>query len=260
MSLFSKLIKTVAHPDMIPAYWRDKRIKYRIRMHNAFIGLKKQPQPVSTGLAELDRVLERAHNWTDVNDHLVTLFVEAMIVEPRLIVELGVRGGETAFVLEQIAGLYDSRVLLVDIADCSPVPTAANIEFVRSDDVAFAERFPAWCAERRMAPAIDILHIDTSHLYDHTVQEIEKWFPYLSDRAKVFFHDTHLKHIFKRRDGSLGSGWDNDRGVIRAIEGYFNKPFNETRDFVDHVDGWLIKHSSTCNGFTILQRTNRFNR
>lgn len=260
MSMLSKLIKAITHPGMIPAYCKDKSINYRIALHNAFIGANKRSRPVSTGLTELDDVLKRAQVPTDVNDHLVTLFVESMSVDPRLIVELGVRGGETAFVLEQIAGLYGSQVVLVDIADCSVTPSSRQVTFVKSDDVEFAGRFREWCEERRIDPLIDILHIDTSHLYDHTVQEIAAWFPHLSDRAKVFLHDTHLEEIFRRRDGSMGRAWNNDRGVIRALEDYFSKPFDETRDFVDYAGGWLIKHSPLCNGFTILERTPRFNR
>jgi cephalosporin hydroxylase len=260
MSILSKLIKAITHPAMIPAYCKDKSINYRIKLHNAFIRANERPPATSTGLAELDEILTRARIPTDVNDHLVTLFTESMSVAPRLIVELGVRGGETAFVLEQIAGLFGSQVVLVDIEDCSSVPASPQVTFVKSDDVAFAGRFREWCAERRIDPSIDILHIDTSHLYDHTVNEIAAWFPHLSERAKVFFHDTHLEEIFRRRDGSMARAWDNDRGVIRAIEDYFNTPLDETVDFVDYAGGWLIKHSPLCNGFTVLERTPRFNR
>lgn len=260
MSMISKLIKAIAHPGMIPGYCKDKSINYRIKLHNAFIRGNKRSPAISTGLPELDEILKRARIPTDVNDHLVTLFTESMSVAPRLIVELGVRGGETAFVLEQIAGLFGSRVVLVDIEDCSTVPSSPQVTFVKSDDVAFAGRFREWCAEQRVEPSIDILHIDTSHLYDHTVREIAAWFPHLSERAKVFFHDTHLEEIFRRRDGSMSRAWNNDRGVIRAIEDYFNKPFDERADFVDCERGWLIKHSSFCNGFTVLERTPRFNR
>jgi cephalosporin hydroxylase len=260
MSIVSKLIKAVTHPGIIPGYCKNKSINYRINLHNAFIRAGRRPRAISTGLAELDEVLRRAQTPTDVNDHLATLFVESLSVAPRLIVELGVRGGETAFVLEQIAGLFASRVVLVDIEDCSSVPASPQVTFVKSDDVAFAGRFGEWCAQQVIEPCIDILHIDTSHLYDHTVQEIAAWFPHLSERAKVFFHDTHLEETFRRRDGSMGRAWDNDRGVIRAIENYFDKSFDERVDFVDYAGGWLIKHDSICNGFTILERTPRFNR
>ncbi len=52
----------------------------------------------------------------------------------------------------------------------------------------------------------------------------------------------------------MDRGWDNERGVIRALEKFFDKRFDETRDFVDFKNGWLIKHNHRCNGFTILER------
>src|SRR5581483_12486208 len=103
----------------------------------------------------------------------------------------------------------------------------------------FAGRFPTWCAEHGIEPGIDVLFIDTSHLYEHTKQEIAAWFPLLAPEARVFFHDTNLKGVFFRRDGSMGLGWDNQRGVIRAIEEHLGTRLPEKRDFIDARAGWL---------------------
>ena len=98
------------------------------------------------------------------------------------------------------------------------------------------------------------LHLVPTEGLEHTVQEIDCWFPFLSESARVFFHDTNLQEIFERRDGTKDFGWDNDRGVIRALEKYFGQPFSEKEDFVDYRRGWLIKHFAICNGLTILAR------
>ncbi|MEE9269109.1 MAG: class I SAM-dependent methyltransferase, partial [Candidatus Krumholzibacteria bacterium] len=138
--------------------------------------------------------------------------------------------------------------------DCSDVASGGAATFVKSDDVEFAGRFEEWCGERGIDPAIDLLFIDTSHEHEHTVQEIEHWFPLLSPHATVFLHDTNLWETYRRNNGSMGRGWDNERGVIRALEKYFGKTFDETRDFISFANGWVIRHYHTCNGFTILQR------
>ena len=39
---------------------------------------------------------------------------------------------------------------------------------------------------------VDVLFIDTSHLYEHTVRELAAWFPLLANKALVIFHDTNL--------------------------------------------------------------------
>jgi hypothetical protein len=99
-----------------------------------------------------------------------------------------------------------------------------------------------------------VLFIDTSHLYEHTVQEIEHWFGYLNEHAKVIFHDTNMRVLYFRKDGSTGVNMDDHRGVIAALEHYFQLRFNERRDFVDLHNGWLIKHHANCSGLTILER------
>ncbi|MDD2665856.1 MAG: class I SAM-dependent methyltransferase [Methanocellales archaeon] len=205
-------------------------------------------------LKELEDIKRQSIKKTDISDHLVTLFVESLSTKPRLIVELGVRGGESTFVLERVAKLCDSTLISVDIEDCSDISSYKNWIFVQSDDIEFAKRFEKWCARHDIQPKINVLFVDTSHIFENTVQEIENWFPFLRERSKVFFHDTNLKRLFFRRDGSMGVGRNNKRGVIRAIEEYFDKGFNEKEDFIELIDGWQIKHYANCNGFTILEK------
>lgn len=194
----------------------------------------------------------------DICDHLSTIFAEAIAISPRLIVELGVRDGCSRFSLEKVAKLSNSFLVSVDVEDCSAACTRSNRwHFVQQDDIKFADAFTKWCHERGTEPCIDLLFIDTSHLYDHTRQEIEVWFPFLSQRCKVMFHDTNLKHLYRRLDGTIGRGWNNRRGVIRAIEDYLGTKFNERLDFVTTLNEWVIRHWAHCNGFTVLERIPR---
>jgi len=191
---------------------------------------------------------------TDISDHLETLFVECLNIESNLIVELGVGDGESTFVLERAANLWGAKLVSVDIEDCQKVSKFKDRIFIRQDDISFAAEFPDWCRTRGINPVIDILFIDTSHLYDHTVAEIQSWFPYLAPRCKVFFHDTNMSEIFVRKDGSTGRGWNNQRGVIRAIEEYLGSRMEENKDFSLMHNGWFIRHFTICNGFMILEK------
>jgi Methyltransferase domain len=223
------------------------------RFQNALIDMVSRPAPIRQASPELSEILRRARTRTDISDHLPTLFAESLRVQPRLIVELGVRGGESAFVFERVARLTGARWVSVDLEDCSGVSQLPQWLFVQADDIRFAREFPAWCREKGLPNEIDVVFVDTTHFFEHTVQEIEHWFPLLSARAKVFFHDTNQSRIYFRKDGSIGIGWNN-RGVIGALEKYFGKTFNEKEDFTDFMDGWQIKHYANCNGLTILTR------
>jgi len=229
----------------VACWWLDR--------FNGFMDIFRSRPRFESASPELQEILEHARARTDISDHLPTLFAEARLVQPRLIVELGVRGGESTFVLERVARLCDAHLVSVDIAECLRRSPWDKWVFVKRDDIAFAAEFPGWCAARQMPAAIDFLFIDTSHLFDHTLREIQAWFPLLSARAKVAFHDTNQRRIYRRRDGSIGLGWPN-RGVIAALEKHFATTFHEQVDFVDVRDGWLIRHHAGCNGFTLLSR------
>jgi len=233
---------------------RRNFVKKYVKLQNAYIERRGGPAPRPRGFAPLDEIARRAQKRTDISDHLVTLFAEALTARPRLIVELGVRGGDSTFVFERVAALAGARLVSVDIEDCAGASSYPGWIFERSDDVAFGAEFAPWCRARGIEPAIDVLFVDTSHEREHTAREIAAWFPHLSPQAKVFFHDTNLKAVYRRKDGSLGIGWDNARGVIAALEGFFGTRFDENAEFVNVRKGWLIRHRPWCAGLTILDR------
>ncbi len=222
------------------------------RVYNLFIPVKKEKIGFKDKMEE--EVYLRSLKRTDINDHLLTLYRESLSVKPSLIVELGVRSGESTFVFERVAKRFNATLVSVDIEDCSKISNYEKWFFVQSDDIEFAKGFEVWCKERGIKPEIDILFIDTSHLYHHTKEEIEHWFPFLSDKAKVFFHDTNISFLFKRRDGSLQNGWNNFRGVIKAIEEFCEKEFNEKVEFKDECKGFEVRHIPYCSGLTILTK------
>ena len=204
---------------------------------------------------------QEIHEWAaarggvDIIDHLDTIFQETVAARPRLIVELGVYQGVSRFAFEKAASAVGSSLVSVDVEDCSSVcRPGPGWYFVRGDDVQFARTFGEWCAQRGLEPVIDVLFIDTSHVYEHTVEEIRSWFPYLSAQCKVIFHDTNLRRFYRRRDGTIGIGWDNQRGVIQAIETYLGTRLDERKDFATAQDGWAVRHWAHCSGLTILGR------
>jgi cephalosporin hydroxylase len=212
-----------------------------------------RPASSSPELKEIEDRVARCPS--DISDHLSTIFSETVAVQPRLIVELGVRGGESRFAFERAARVTGSALLSVDIEDCSSVcGESAGWHFVQSDDIEFAQVFPNWCSQHGIEPRIDVLFIDTSHLFEHTLREIQQWFPYLSGRCKVLFHDTNPKRFYRRLDGTIGPGCNWKRAVVEALEEHLGARFNERLHFVTMVDGWLVRHWAHCNGLTLLER------
>ncbi len=193
---------------------------------------------------------------SDISSHYLKIYDFAMKQKPNLIVELGIsRKGDSSKIFSMVNDQLNSKIIGVDIENC-PYDFVKNGIFVQRDDIAFGKTF-----NRLVSQPIDLLFIDTSHEYNHTVKEIEIWFPLLAEDALVMFHDTNLKDIYIRENGTTGRGWDNQRGVIRALEDYFSRSFDETKDFQEDINAgeqcWRVQHWPQCNGFTCLSKINK---
>jgi len=197
----------------------------------------------------------RFNKENDIVDHLPTLAFECNAAAPKLIVELGTRGGVSTQTLIACAGANDAVMVSIDIDDCSHVANNAKWSFVHSDDLKFAKEFPEWCKARGLEPKIDFLFIDTSHEYAHTVAEIAAWFPFLAKKCRVAFHDTNLCFVYRMRNGRRVARESVHRAVIRAIEEFLGITINEHQAAVLYKDGWRVTHDAFCSGMTVLERS-----
>ena len=192
-------------------------------------------------------IYRKSQERRDTTDFIPAMFYETFITHPKLIVELGVRGGDSTYALSRAAEVFGAKLISVDITDCRNVSDYWNWEFVLSDAIEFIRR--------SKIRNIDVLLIDTSHKYEHTKQEIRHYFKRLSKNALVMFHDTNPSKIYRRKNGSFGySSRANTYGVSKAIEEFFGKHFTWDIEFIDYVNGWIIKHYPHSSGFTIIRK------
>jgi len=197
---------------------------------------------------------------SDIHDHLGTLFYEAVSLRPRLIVELGTRGGISTRALLAAADIVDAQVLSVDIEDCTRIDLPARLRrrwtFLRADDVAFAgDAFAEFCAARGLPPIAQVILIDTSHTYDHTRAELAAWIPRLARPGAMLFHDTHMgRGWFRQLDGRAERGGNASRGVIQAIEEFLGRRYDESTSFADAVGEYAVSHAPWSSGMLVLRR------
>lgn len=126
---------------------------------------------------------------SDIVEHLPTLYDLVVREDARTVVELGVRtGNSTAALLAAIettgGHLWSVDIRLMPFAHLDPLKRAAGDAwtFILGDDMRVAGRLPE---------AIDVLFIDSSHHFDHTLAELRLYGP----RAKwIVLHDTELEH------------------------------------------------------------------
>jgi hypothetical protein len=139
----------VSRPPLIAPPGSVSRVVWRL--YNA-LRRAAFPQPLlASGSKELDEIRQFAATPSDIDEHLERMFTETLLLRPKLIVELGVRGGASTFVFERAAALCSATLVSVDIDDCSAVSHYARWHFVRGDDVAFAAHFQDFCRGRNIA-------------------------------------------------------------------------------------------------------------
>jgi predicted O-methyltransferase YrrM len=210
--------------------------------------------------AALAEALGRIGKNSDIHDHLGTLYYEALTAQPRLIVELGTRGGLSTRALLAAAKETNAHLLSVDIEDCSaidlPAPLRERWTFVRADDVAFAgEPFSAFCERRNLPAVADVIFIDTSHEYQHTKAELAAWVPRLAPDGVMLFHDTNMgRGWYRSLNGRAAPGGNGTRGVIQAIEEFLGRRYDESTFFADVVGGFALRHVPWSSGFLVMKR------
>ncbi len=162
---------------------------------------------------------------TDIYAHLPTLYKTTVDRRLRRVLELGTRTGESTVALCVAAKEIGGHVTSVDIEPC-PIAESevrkAGVEdvwtFFLGDDLALDWRDP-----------IDHLFIDTSHRYDHTRRELEKYEPLVAPGGAITLHDTTshpevwravADHFRNRQDVRVFRYWHNNGlALIEKLHG-----------------------------------------
>ncbi len=133
----------------------------------------------------------RCEETSDINQHLPALF-DAVMDVPRvgpMVLELGTRtGNSTAAFLHALQVAKSGKLLSVDI-DMPDVPgewyDLPYWEFRRGDDTDVT-------VIGNSLSQVDVLFIDTSHTYEHTLRELQLYMPLVSPGGVALFHDTEV--------------------------------------------------------------------
>lgn len=220
--------------------------------------------PIDSLVSYRDMVIY-SNRWnSDISSHLPTLFYYTITQKPSIIIEAGIRGAQSTHAFQKALDLYDGKMLGIDIdpACASLYPKTNNISFICMDDC----KFDSYWKSEANSKSIDMIFIDTSHLYEHTLSEIKMFEPLLADNGLLLFHDSNVTPLFNgttyvRLNGtSENVGPYNTRGVTRAIKEYFNFDFDESRYinciFESRNRLWQITHYPFCNGLTVIKKLN----
>lgn len=139
-----------------------------------------------------DGYLDRCSRWSDIREYLPFLHETAKSYDKVRVLEFGSRKGNSTLAFLAAAEAVDGTVVSVDIS-----PVADNPEgmlpwkyhprwtFICGDDTEEA-------VQMRLLGKVDVLFIDTSHEYEHTLEECRAYVPRVKPGGIALFHDTNL--------------------------------------------------------------------
>ena len=197
----------------------------------------------------------------EITSHLPTLFCYAVQQTPKNILELGIGNeGFSTKAFSRAARLFNTRLTGVDI-----LPSPANVyrglpnaTFHLGDDIPFLKSY----AQRPDRSDFDIIFIDSSHKYAHTLEEIKATIPVLKKGGIILFHDSNVHPLNNNTaylclNQTIGQARGNPRGVSQALKEYFYD-FDEYSccdvQFTKDGISWRLIHYPFCNGLTILKK------
>lgn len=131
----------------------------------------------------------RCNVWSDIVGHLPTLYDTVLAYPGAVVLELGTRSGNSTAAFLAAAASVGGHVWSVDIG----LPQAPGWWWQTGlwSPVIGNDLDPAILA--RLPGKVDVLFIDTSHAYDHTLAELRTYVPRVKPGGVVLCHDTELE-------------------------------------------------------------------
>lgn len=273
-NLNNEYLKKLSNAIAVWDYSQENINKYRSKVYNylyypnnyEFVDPVVLPciLPISTLNKYKELLIYSNQKDTDISSHLPTLFCIGIEKNPKIIVECGVRGGESTQAFREIIQHTHANIIGIDITpNCAAAySNIPNSLFLCMNDLDFGNYYENSTFKDSK---IDMVFIDTSHLYEHTLAEIKLFDPMLSNGGLIIFHDSNVTPLnngttYIRLNGTSGFAVGNTKGVTQAIKEFLSLSFDESKYLnttcIKNEYCWQIIHYPFCNGLTILKKQN----
>ena len=200
--------------------------------------------------------LARQYDRIAIAACLPMIYEEARASKPKLVVELGVsREALANKVLAFVAEENEATFVSCDLYDFSYVCKYPRWYFYQVEARALAVRWRQTCADLQVMPKVDLLFVDLDEKYETTRGVFLLWGSFLKEGSTIMLRCTNLKKELIYSDGRRTNlGWDNERGVMRAVEEDLGVYFDEAKPFSGKLNGYHVEHVPWGAGLTVLRR------
>ena len=170
---------------------------------------------------------------------LLEMHSAASLIESPVIVELGVdKGQSTKVFLNAISGKINSKLISIDILDCSNAVKSDIWEFVQQDS---ADINSLLIKKPILKDGIDLLYIDSKHTHDHVLKEVYGFFKYIKKNGVIFFDDIDSDpYMVGQRKDSVSIEIAN-RKIFNLLEAIFRSNHSSIDFFVSRGSTGLAR-------------------
>lgn len=147
-----------------------------------------------TQVSLTDTYRQMCQQPSDIQAHLPRFVALCENLDAQRVLELGVRTGVSTIAWLEGLRRTGGHLWAVDVEPC-PIEHA-QLTFIRGDDCdqAVLDQIP---------DDLDLIFVDTSHLYSHTQREIELYLPKLAPGGAILFHDTAVERFDHHPDDEI---------------------------------------------------------
>ena len=151
---------------------------------------------------------------------LLELHNEALKRQNLQILELGVcKGQSTRIFLNAIHKKDLSKLISIDIQDCSNVSSSSKWHFIKSSSLDINNILKKEPDIKNKG--IDILYIDSLHTKEHVQKELYLYYPFMNQNSVIFFDDIDSgPYMMDQRKDSISTEIEN-RSILEFINSVF---------------------------------------
>jgi predicted O-methyltransferase YrrM len=131
----------------------------------------------------------KSGRYTDISEHLITLAFLVREFNLKRIVEVGTREGRSTVALLEAARMIDGDVLSIDIEPCQAAHDLVQ-SLGMTEHWRFRQANALSLTAAEIPHPIDLLFIDTFHLFSQTLSELRKFVPLLHPGSWIALHDS----------------------------------------------------------------------
>lgn len=139
------------------------------------------------------------HQWTDVVNHLPRMVDLVVNLGAQHVLELGTRDGVSTRAWLMGLSVTGGRLTTVDLLPAPPLESGQ----VPWTHIVGSDMDPDVVERLREAGPYSVVFIDTSHEFQHTMDEIATYWPMVAEGGCMCFHDLYLDETGGTKPGPV---------------------------------------------------------